>query len=124
MRPWDLLKIQAMHIVGIDHEHTKDTFNVAFVVDNPPDLEVLAKVKAKDVNIDYRDGLLYVSTDPDNFIEMNHVLVKEINDLYSKSEREINSERRRKTALHEQDVCMVSDLMKLPIREKNGLYRV
>lgn len=112
-----------MQIVGIDHERTTDTFNVAFVVDNPPDLEVLAKLGSKDVKINYRDELLYVAVDPDSYIDMNHVLVEEINDSYSRIERELNAERRRKAALHEQDVCMLSNLMKLPIRNKNGLFR-
>lgn len=112
-----------MQIIGIDHEHTQHIDNVAFVVDVPPDLEVLAKVRISgSVRIEYKDSLLYVNTTNSDY-DIDKQLINHINKLYRDNESEINKQRQEKASSHERAVCSVSTRTGLNIRDSNGQYR-
>ena len=110
-----------MKITGIDCNNTKSVDRAAFIVDTPPDLEVLGRVQIRNVSINYDGSLLYVNLG-EGLSCIDDYIIKEINDLYLKEEQEVNKERRKKAYEHERMILSLNQSTKLPFRLPNGTW--
>ena len=75
-----------MKIIKIKGSLSKSTHEIAFVVDEPPEIDVLANVKTR-LYLSFKDGYLFaqVQGDPDETPPIKSDEIQHINEAYAKA---------------------------------------